>query len=227
MCIITLSTAASAAAAAIAIGVSLTAAAVSTTLGVIGANQQSKAQQAQYEYQAKVQERNEKIARNNASMERQTGIEEARKQRMKTLQAIGAQETALASNGVDVSYGNSLDIIEDTAMLGELDALRIQYNSERTARNYETQARNFKSDAVLSRYAQANAKTAGNMNVLAAGISGIGKMASSIAGGMNSVKSALGTGASSLGAGLGSLGSSLALQSAINAQTGFNSLFNL
>ena len=209
----------------IGMGVALVAAAVSTTLGVVSSVQQSKAQQAQYEYQAKVQERNEKIARNNAAMERQTGIEEAREQRMKTLQAISAQETALAANGVDVSYGNSLDIIEDTAMLGELDALRIQYNSERTARNYKTQAQNFKSDAVLSRYAQANAKTAGNMNALSAGISGIGKMASSIAGGMSSLSSAS-SAASSLGS-LGSISSGSALQNAINAQTGYNSLYGL
>jgi|GEM_PF-671686 len=199
MCIIT-----STAAAIIGAGIAVISTAVSTSLGVVSAVQQSKAQQAQYEYQAKIQERNEKIARNNAAMERQTGIEEAREQRRKTLQAIGAQETALAANGIDVSYGTSLDIIEDTAMLGELDALRIQYNSERTARNYETQAQNFKSDAVLSRYAQADAKTSGNMNVLSAGISGIGKIASSAAGGISSYLSAK-NGISSLGAGLGSI----------------------
>ena len=185
MCIIT-ATAASIAATSIA----LVSTAVSTTLGVISSNQQAKAAQRQYEYQAQVAQTNQKIAENNAAMERQTGLEEARKQRLKTLQAIGTQQTSLAANGIDIGYGTSLDLIEDTAMNGELDALTIQYNAEKNARNYETQAYNFANESMLSRYAGNNAVSAGRINALSTGIQGLGKMTSTLSsdlGGMGSL----------------------------------------
>lgn len=162
--------------------VSLAATAASTTIGVISSVQQGKAAQAQADYQAKVAERNQRIAQNNAAMERQTGLEEARRQRMKTMQAISSQQAGLAANGVDIGSNTALDIVEDTAMLGELDALTIQHNAEKNARNYDTQANNFYNDAVLSRYAGANQRQAANMNALSTGIQGFGKMASTVAG---------------------------------------------
>lgn len=175
--------------AAAALAVSIAATAASTTLGVIGSIQQGKAQAASYEYQAKVAEQNEKIAKNNAAMERQTGLEEARLQRIKTLQAVGSQKTALAANGVDVSYGSSLDIIEDTAMLGELDALTIQYNAEKSARNYDTKAQNFYNDAILSRYAASNAKTSSKINAITTGINGLGEIGASVYNGLGGLSS--------------------------------------
>ena len=59
--------------------------------------QQGKAQQAQYNYQAEVARNNAKIAQANADQQRQEGIEESRLQRIKTLQAIGKQQTRYGS----------------------------------------------------------------------------------------------------------------------------------
>jgi len=156
--------------------------AVSTAIGVVSAIQQGKAQEAQYEYQAQVQKENQRIANQNATMERQAGIEEARRQRIKTLQMIGSQKTALAANGMDVGFGTSLDTIEDTAMLGELDALMIEKEAETRARNYEIQANNFANEANLSMYAARNARTAGTLNALSSAANGIGNTLNSISG---------------------------------------------
>ena len=79
----------------------------STAFGVVSSIQQGKAQQAEYNYQAKVAQENAKIAEQNAAMERQQGIEEARLQRIKAAQAIGSQKTAMAANGVDVTQGTT------------------------------------------------------------------------------------------------------------------------
>ena len=123
MCIITsavtigaLSISAAAANAVLAAGAVATV--TSTALGTVSSYTQGKQQQAMYNYQAQVAEENAKIANNNAAIERQTGIEEARMQRIKTLQAVGSQQTAMAANGMDVTQGTSLDIIEDTAAMG-------------------------------------------------------------------------------------------------------------
>lgn len=144
----------------------------------ISANQQAKAQQAQYEYQAKVAEENARIAQNNAALERQQGIEEARLQRIKAAQAIGSQETAMAANGIDVTQGTALDVIEDTAAMGELDALQTRYNYERKALAYEAEGNNFKNQANLDIIAGQNAYSAGRINALASGLDGISKAGS-------------------------------------------------
>ncbi len=135
--------------------------------------QQGKNAQAMYNYQAKVAKKNADIAQQNADQERQAGIEEARWQRIKTLQSIGSQQVAMAGNGIDITSGTALDTIEDTAQMGELDALMIQYNSERAAQNYEQQANNFNNQANLDVIAGKNAATAGTINGVAYGLNGL------------------------------------------------------
>lgn len=168
----------------------LVAGVVGTALGTVGNYQAKKAEAKTHAYNAQVAEENRKIALNNAAMERQAGLEEARRQRIATLQAIGKQEVALAANGVDVGYGTSLDLIEDTATMGELDALMIEYDAEKKARNYEIQANNFANEANLATFASRNAnsaakieavagtlKTAGQIgNMMSAGLGGAGKL---------------------------------------------------
>lgn len=153
------------------------AAVTSTVLGTVSSVQQGKQQQAMYNYQAKVAEENAKIANKNAATERQTGIEEARLQRMKTLQAVGSQQAAMAANGMDVTQGTSLDIIEDTAAMGELDALQIQTNYERKAQSYEAQANNFNNQASMDVIAGKNAYTAGQIKAVQTGLNGVSKTA--------------------------------------------------
>lgn len=156
-------------------------AATAITTGVVGAisaKQQGEQQQAYYNYQAQVAQENAKIAQSNAALERQQGIEESRLQRIKTAQAIGSQQTAMAANGIDVTQGTAVDVIEDTAAMGELDALQTRYNYERKAIQYEQQANNFSNQSNLDVIAGQNAYSAGKMNALASGIDGVSKAAS-------------------------------------------------
>lgn len=169
-------------AAGIVAGIANVALAASAIAGVAGsymsaqaAKQQGEAQQAMYNYQAKIAQENSKIAKTQAGLERQQGIEESRLQRMKVLQAIGSQQTAMAANGVDVTQGTALDVIEDTAAMGELDALQTRYNYERKAIAYEVEANNYSNQANLDIIAGQNAYKAGKTNALATGLSGIAK----------------------------------------------------
>lgn len=148
----------------------------STVLGTVSSVQQGKSQQAMYNYQAQVANENAKIANKNAANERQTGIEEARLQRMKTMQAVGSQQAAMAANGMDITQGTSLDIIEDTAAMGELDALQIQTNYERKAQAYEQQANNFNNEANMDVIAGKNAYKTGMINAVQTGLNGVAKL---------------------------------------------------
>lgn len=149
--------------------------AASTIMGVISANNQAKAQEEQYNYQAQVNQQNAKISQEKAAEEKQQGIEEARLQRIKASQVIGSQKTAMAANGVDITQGTALDVIEDTAAMGELDALQTRANYERKAQALETQAGNYENQSALDTIAGQNAYSAGRMNGLAAGLDGITK----------------------------------------------------
>jgi len=134
------------------------------------------------EYKAKVAKENAKIAQENAAQERQSGLEEARLQRLKTIQTIGAQQTAIAANGLDVTNGTALDIIEDSAQMGELDALMTQYNSERAAYNYEVDANNYLNQANLNLLEAKNARTSGNLQATTAIIGGLADIGMNIKG---------------------------------------------
>lgn len=157
------------------------AAVASTAIGTVSAVQSAKAQEAQYEYQAKVAKDNERTAEINAIEARQKGIEDARLKRMKTLQQVGALQTAQAANGVDISTGTSLDLIEDTKTMGELDAMNSIYDSERTARNYEIQAGNFANQSEMDLASAKNTSSAGKLNAFGTALEGIGKTSSLVA----------------------------------------------
>lgn len=164
-------------------GITIASAVASVASGIVGgisSYQQGKAQQAQAEYQAKVAEDNARIAQQNASNVRQEGIEESRMQRMKTLQTVSSQQASMAANGLDISQGTPLDVIEDTATMGELDALTTQYNSETKAQAYEQQANNFNNQANLDRIAGRNAMQAGKMNALSSGFNTVPSLGKSV-----------------------------------------------
>ena len=151
-----------------------------TTMGVVSGIQNSNAQKAQADYQAEVARQNARIANQNASNERQEGIEEARLTRMKNLQKVASQQSSLAANNVDISSGTALDIVEDTATMGELDALNTRYNSETRANAYEQQANNYNNQAQLDAITGQNVYKSNVINALAKGFGGLSSDFSSI-----------------------------------------------
>jgi hypothetical protein len=53
------------------------------------------------------------------------------RQREKTSLLAGRQKAVMGANGLDLTTGSPLDVIGDTAALGEMDALTIHNNGER------------------------------------------------------------------------------------------------
>lgn len=67
------------------------------------------------------------------------GAKDADKQRVRTGLAVGTQRTAQAANGGVVDVGSNADLVADTEMIGELDALTISNNAAREAYGYQVQ----------------------------------------------------------------------------------------
>lgn len=114
----------------------------------------------------------EDVADYNAEMQRRTaddalqrGALEAADKRQQTRQLIARQHAVQAASGFDTSQGTALDIMTETAGMGELDALKILNNAQR-------QASGLKASADLEIYKGNAASNAGKMNAAGSALSG-------------------------------------------------------
>lgn len=130
--------------------IALAVTAVATGVSVYSSVQQGKQARAAAAYQEAVARNNKIYAERAAQDAEARGKQQEEQQRIQTQQMIGRQRAALASNGVLVDEGTSLDLIGDTAMFGELDALNIRGNAQREALGYRQAGSNFDQQAYLA-----------------------------------------------------------------------------
>lgn len=144
--------------AALMMNASLAGTALSTGMQVYGQVQQSKAAQNQANYQAQVSANNKVIADRRASDAEKRGEIEERKHRLKVEQLKGRQRSALSASGFAIDEGDAIGILEDTAEMGEFDALTIRHNSEVEAYNHRVEGMNHQAQSGLYK-GQANAQS--------------------------------------------------------------------
>lgn len=147
-------------------GITLAGAATAATLasgaiGAYGAIQSGQAQKKQARYQSAVERNNATIAGWQAEDATQRGQIEEQRQRLATARLRGAQRAGMAANGIEIDSGSPLDVLMDTASLGELDALTIRSNAEREAYGFRSQQGNLMAQSGLTTMAGRNAATAG------------------------------------------------------------------
>jgi hypothetical protein len=118
---------------------------------------------------------NARLAERRAQDAIQRGQIEEQRKRMEVAKIKGAQEVALAANGLDVSFGSPLDTIVDTATLGELDALTIRSNAYREAYENRVDASNQRANANLRRMEAASARTGGYLQAAGTILGGASK----------------------------------------------------
>lgn len=95
-----------------------------TAVSAVGQIQQGQAAQKAADFRAK---NNQMLAED--ALKR--GAEEEEAQRRKNNALLGRQKAVMAAGNVDIGSGSPLNILGDTAMLGELDAMRIRENAKR------------------------------------------------------------------------------------------------
>jgi hypothetical protein len=134
---------------------------IGTGLRAFGQLQAGRAASQEAEFKSRIASNNAIIAGQNAQAELDKGRAERRDKQRETSQRIGLQRAQLAAQGFDVSQGSSIDILGDTAALGEFDALRIDADANNRARNFQFQQDNFNAEANLGSFASKNAKKAG------------------------------------------------------------------
>lgn len=106
----------------------------SGVMGFMSATKGAQAQQDQTAYLAGVQKNNQIIAERNAKRIEQQGTREANRYRSRVKDLIADQTVSLQGGG-DVSVGSTVDLLADTAELGEMDAQTIEHNSKEAGYN--------------------------------------------------------------------------------------------
>lgn len=141
-------------------------AAGAAVLSAAGTIQGGLAAKAQGKYQAAVATQNASLANAQARDAMDRGrIEQVRLYRQQS-QLQGRQQAAFAANGIDAGFGSALDVAEDTAMIGQEDALTLNKNTLRETKGYEISAGNYKSEAYA---AKAKGKAAFTNSLFSAG----------------------------------------------------------
>ncbi|MBQ8886277.1 MAG: hypothetical protein IJY61_01070 [Candidatus Gastranaerophilales bacterium] len=100
-------------------------------------------------YQTDILRQEAKQAKEDAADERQQGLDEARRIRLKSILNMSEMKSDIASNNILLSSKTALNLVTDEKLNGELDALVTLQNSERTAENYLRQSQKYYQNAAL------------------------------------------------------------------------------
>jgi hypothetical protein len=110
-------------------------------IGLVGGLMQGQAGKAQADSQAAALRRNAFYLKQSGQDATARGIIDSDQARVQTQSAIGTQRAAIAGNGGVVDEGSNALLQQDTAQMGELDALTISNNAAREAYGFEVQAK--------------------------------------------------------------------------------------
>lgn len=103
-------------------------------------------------YQANVLTKQAEKAKIDAANERQDGIEEARRKRLKSILNMGKEKTTMAAGNISLNSQTALNVVDDEKLNGELDALITLKDSEKRADKYMEKADDLYSDAALTSF---------------------------------------------------------------------------
>jgi len=106
-----------------------------TAAGTYSAIEQGNAAEDASKRNAKAQNTNARVAAEQAQYA-------ADRQRSENRRRLGAQRAAGAKSGIDLSGGSFNDVLLDTSVQGEMDALASIYQGQATASAYQSSARN-------------------------------------------------------------------------------------
>lgn len=133
--------------------------------GVSGFFGQS-AQNMALEYNALMAEHNARLSNLRAEEVEKEGKRQELLHRIKTNQLRGSQKAAAAASGVMVGEGSPADVLQDTAIMGEMDAMTIQYNTAMEAWAQRTQGTMYGIEAQMARSQKVNPLFTAGSNLL-------------------------------------------------------------
>lgn len=161
---------------------------IAAAAAAVGAYTTAQSQKAQNEYMEDVERNNAAMAKNQRDDAIMRGGEEANRVQREAERMRGTQVARLASNGLDISSGTPLAILEDSMFFGQQDANTVRNNAAREAWGYDVQGQNARASAgMYSMAAKANnpGRAAGLSLLSSAGQFSRGGITTTSGGGIN------------------------------------------
>tara|TARA_R100001163_G_C5052346_1_gene189008 strand:+ start:147 stop:665 length:519 start_codon:yes stop_codon:yes gene_type:complete len=122
---------------------------VGSAMSAMQQMQQAQAQKDQANYQAAVARNNAIIAQQQADDVQLLARMEESEYRTQVKGFKGKQRSILAASGFDANEDDALDILSDTAEIGEVDALKIRNKGKRDAYRFQMAAQSNQAQAGL------------------------------------------------------------------------------
>lgn len=151
---------------------------------------QAQAQRDQALYQAEVARNNALIEEQNAEQAAVRAAVIAQDQDTAARAELGALIAEQAASGLDLGSGSFLQIREGAETIAAVDRARVIQSGQIEASQHQSAAADFTTQAELFEAEAQNASVAGDINQRASLISGIGGVASSVAGGFSAIDTA-------------------------------------
>lgn len=145
-----------------------------TVVQALGEKQAADAQAAQIRSQQQAAMYNSSLAQQNARVERQQAGAREEAQRRRAGQVLGEQRAAFAQAGTGMG-GSAADVMAQSLINAELDALTLRYEGEMRARGQEITATQEMAEAAALDVAAANTKKQGRMRALGTILGGTGR----------------------------------------------------
>lgn len=120
-------------------------------LQVAGQVLQGRAEASAAKANAQIAANNAELARRERAAAIEAGKEEESSFRQKLRKIQGEQRVGFAASGVSLASGSPADVLTDTAVLGELDALTIRDNAARRAFGFEVEEANYLTEQRLQK----------------------------------------------------------------------------
>ncbi|CAB4122032.1 hypothetical protein UFOVP16_43 [uncultured Caudovirales phage] len=147
----------------------------STAVSAVGAIAAGNAQAASAKSAANAAQYNATIAEQNAQTALQASSANEDAQRRKSAVEMGRLRASLAENGVGFDSGSGMDLVTQSDMNAELDALNIRYGGQQQARAYRSQSALDTASAEQARLNASAASTGGYLSAGASALTGYGK----------------------------------------------------
>lgn len=147
---------------------------LSTITGMMGAQQQANAAEAQAKAEQQAAEYNATILRNNAQSENDATTQRENQARFKSDLLAGRDQAMAAESGAGMD-GSNLDLMRQNAVQAELDALNIRHAGQAQSSNLLAQANLQDYQGKVAGMRGQQARQSGKLGVMSALISGMGR----------------------------------------------------
>jgi len=155
------------------------ASALAGTANLAGAYSQYNAYSLEGKFARNAADQSAEYAEKQAQDVIRRGFKEASLYKKKVKQMQGSQKAALAAQGIEISSGSAYDILEETAVMSEVDAMTIKNNAYLEAYGLKAQAINIRAQG---RFDQISAKAKATSSLITGGLKAAGNFYESYGG---------------------------------------------